>query len=95
MKASSQSHSSTAQDIPGTEQSGSRAARRGMWGPGERPGSRHLFEIVYNSVDEAVAAMGRRPPVTLINDDYMKVEDDKVGTSVDTHPVTEDPLGTT
>ena len=80
----------TAQDIQVL--GGLEAVRRrpGMYiGSTDQRGLQHLvYEIVYNSVDEAMAGCCNKITVTLMNDNYMKVEDNGSGIPVDTHPVT-------
>jgi DNA gyrase subunit B len=64
--------------------------RPGMYiGSTDQRGLQHLvYEIVYNSVDEAMAGYCTTITVTLLNDNYIKVEDNGSGIPVDTHPVT-------
>ena len=80
----------TAQDIQVL--GGLEAVRRrpGMYiGSTDQRGLQHLvYEIVYNSVDEAMAGCCNKIVLTLMKDDYIKVEDNGSGIPVDTHPVT-------
>lgn len=80
----------TAQDIQVL--GGLEAVRRrpGMYiGSTDQRGLQHLvYEIVYNSVDEAMAGFCTTITVTLLHDNYIKVEDNGSGIPVDTHPVT-------
>jgi DNA gyrase subunit B len=80
----------TAQDIQVL--GGLEAVRRrpGMYiGSTDQRGLQHLvYEIVYNSVDEAMAGYCTTITVTLLHDNYIKVEDNGSGIPVDTHPVT-------
>ena len=64
--------------------------RPGMYiGSTDQRGLQHLvYEIVYNSVDEAMAGCCNRIIVTLMPDNYIKVEDNGSGIPVDTHPTT-------
>jgi DNA gyrase subunit B len=64
--------------------------RPGMYiGSTDQRGLQHLvYEIVYNSVDEAMAGCCTTITVTLLHDNYIKVEDNGSGIPVDTHPVT-------
>jgi DNA gyrase subunit B len=89
-QALARSNDYTAQDIQVL--GGLEAVRRrpGMYiGSTDQRGLQHLvYEIVYNSVDEAMAGCCDKITVTLMNDNYMKVEDNGSGIPVDTHPVT-------
>jgi DNA gyrase subunit B len=80
----------TAQDIQVL--GGLEAVRRrpGMYiGSTDQRGLQHLvYEIVYNSVDEAMAGCCNSITITLLNDNYIKIEDNGSGIPVDTHPVT-------
>ncbi len=80
----------TAQDIQVL--GGLEAVRRrpGMYiGSTDQRGLQHLvYEIVYNSVDEAMAGCCNRIVVTVMKDNYIKVEDNGSGIPVDTHPQT-------
>ncbi len=64
--------------------------RPGMYiGSTDQRGLQHLVhEIIYNSVDEAMAGCCTTIIVTLMNDNYIRVEDNGSGIPVDTHPVT-------
>ena len=80
----------TAQDIQVL--GGIEAVRRrpGMYiGSTDQRGLQHLvYEIVYNSVDEAMAGCCNTIVVTLMKDNYIKVEDNGSGIPVDLHPLT-------
>ncbi len=86
----SKSNDYNAQDIQVL--GGLEAVRRrpGMYiGSTDQHGLQHLvYEIVYNSVDEAMAGFCTTITVTLLHDNYIKVEDNGSGIPVDTHPVT-------
>ena len=45
-----------------------------------------IFEILYNSVDEAIAGWGNRIEVTLLQDGRVRVADNGRGIPVETHP---------
>jgi DNA gyrase subunit B len=64
--------------------------RPGMYiGSTDQRGLQHLvYEIVYNSVDEAMAGCCDTITVSLMADNYIKVEDNGSGIPVDTHPAT-------
>ena len=80
----------TAEDIQVLK--GLEAVRRrpGMYiGSTDRRGLHHLIlEIVYNSIDEAIAGFCNYIKVTLGKDNKVKVEDNGRGIPVDTHPDT-------
>ncbi|MDP2954569.1 MAG: ATP-binding protein, partial [Chloroflexota bacterium] len=80
----------TAQDIQVL--SGLEAVRRrpGMYiGSTDERGLHHLvYEIVDNSVDEAMAGFCRRVEITVSSDGQVTVSDDGRGIPVDTHPAT-------
>ena len=80
----------TAQDIQVL--GGLEAVRRrpGMYiGSTDQRGLQHLvYEIVYNSVDEAMAGCANKIIVTLMKDNYIQVEDNGSGIPVEIHPVT-------
>jgi len=65
--------------------------RPGMYiGSTDQRGRHHLvYEIVYNSVDEAMAGCCNKIMVTLNQDGAVTVEDNGRGIPVDIHPVTE------
>ncbi|MDP2931392.1 MAG: DNA gyrase subunit B, partial [Chloroflexota bacterium] len=71
---------------------GREAVRRrpGMYiGSIDQRGLHHLvYEIVYNSIDEAMAGCCNRIIVTMQKDGTIRVEDNGRGIPVDTHPVT-------
>jgi len=62
--------------------------RPGMYIGGTDQRGLHLliFEIAYNSVDEAIANCGDRVDITLLGDGLVKVEDNGRGIPVDIHP---------
>lgn len=80
----------TAQDIQVLD--GLEAVRRrpGMYiGSTDQRGLHHLIlEIVYNSVDEAIAGCCHRIAVTLLTNNTVRVEDDGRGIPIDIHPAT-------
>ncbi|MFH1775290.1 MAG: DNA topoisomerase (ATP-hydrolyzing) subunit B [Chloroflexota bacterium] len=58
-------------------------------GSTDQRGMHHLvYEIVYNSVDEAMAGWCAKISVTILEDGSVRVEDDGRGIPVDIHPVT-------
>ncbi len=71
---------------------GREAVRRrpGMYiGSTDQRGLHHLvYEIAYNSIDEAMAGCCTRVTVTLQEDDTVTIEDDGRGIPVDVHPAT-------
>jgi len=71
---------------------GREAVRRrpGMYiGSTDQRGLHHLvYEIVYNSVDEAMVGWCDKIQVTIMEDGAVKVEDNGRGIPVDTHPAT-------
>jgi DNA gyrase subunit B len=80
----------TAEDIQVLE--GREAVRRrpGMYiGSTDQRGLHHLvYEITYNSIDEAMAGCCNKIWVTLCQDNTVKVEDNGRGIPVDIHPTT-------
>jgi DNA gyrase subunit B len=80
----------TAEDIQVLE--GREAVRRrpGMYiGSTDQHGLHHLvYEITYNSIDEAMAGCCNKIWVTLCQDNTVKVEDNGRGIPVDIHPTT-------
>ncbi len=80
----------TAEDIQVLE--GREAVRRrpGMYiGSTDQRGLHHLvYEITYNSIDEAMAGCCNKISVTLCPDNTVKVEDNGRGIPVDIHPTT-------
>jgi len=80
----------TAEDIQVLE--GREAVRRrpGMYiGSTDQQGLHHLvYEITYNSIDEAMAGCCDKIRVTLCQDNTVKVEDNGRGIPVDIHPAT-------
>ena len=87
-QAAARNNDYTAQDIQVL--GGLEAVRRrpGMYiGSTDQRGLQHLvYEIVYNSVDEAMAGCCDKITVTLMNDNYMKVEDNGSGIAPDVLP---------
>ncbi|MBI4186665.1 MAG: DNA topoisomerase (ATP-hydrolyzing) subunit B [Chloroflexi bacterium] len=83
-------HEYTAKDIQVL--AGREAVRRrpGMYiGSTDQRGLHHLvYEILYNSVDEAMAGCCTRIKVTIGEGNYVTVEDNGRGIPVDTHPIT-------
>ena len=58
-------------------------------GSTDQRGLHHLvYEIVYNCIDEAMAGCCSQIVVTLLEDDFVKVEDNGRGIPVDIHPAT-------
>ncbi len=83
-------HEYTAEDIQVL--GGREAVRRrpGMYvGSTDQHGLQHLvYEIAYNSIDEAMAGCCNRIIVTLLPDNVVRVEDNGRGIPVDIHPAT-------
>ncbi|MEE9399637.1 MAG: ATP-binding protein, partial [Dehalococcoidales bacterium] len=88
---SSSNNEYTAEDIQVL--GGREAVRRrpGMYiGSTDQRGLHHLvYEIVYNSVDEAMAGWCNRITVTIHEDGVVTVEDNGRGIPVDIHPATD------
>jgi len=80
----------TAEDIQVLEGREAVRLRPGMYiGSTDQRGLHHLvYEITYNSIDEAMAGCCDRVWVTLCQDNSVKVEDNGRGIPVDIHPAT-------
>jgi DNA gyrase subunit B len=83
-------HEYTAEDIQVL--GGREAVRRrpGMYvGSTDQHGLQHLvYEIVYNSIDEAMAGCCNKITITLMPDNVVRVDDNGRGIPVDIHPAT-------
>jgi DNA gyrase subunit B len=80
----------TAEDIQVLEGREAVRLRPGMYiGSTDQQGLHHLvYEITYNSIDEAMAGCCDKIRVTLCQDNTVKVEDNGRGIPVDIHPAT-------
>lgn len=90
MPSSVENNEYTAEDIQVL--GGREAVRRrpSMYiGSTDQRGLHHLvYEIVYNSIDEAMAGCCSQVVVTILEDGTVRVEDNGRGIPVDIHPVT-------
>ena len=80
----------TAQDIQVLEELEAVRRRPGMYiGSTDQRGLHHLvLEILYNSIDEAIAGFGDRIELTLYKDGRVRVEDNGRGIPIELHPDT-------